>query len=113
MSVRRILALSAIAFAVALAVVVGNRMSAEAMAVVIGVVCGVVASIPMTALMLAMARRSRPVYDESRPAEPRPPVVVVAPGPMAASPAQVAWPTYAPPAVRPPREFHIVGDEPL
>lgn len=113
MSLKKVVALSVVAFSVALAVVVGNRMSAEAMAVVVGVVCGVVASIPMSALMLAMARRSRPAYEESRAAEQRPPVVVVAPGSMPASPAQAAWPTYAPPAVRPPREFHIVGDEPL
>jgi len=108
---RKVLAASAVAFSVALAVVIGNRMSAEAMAVVIGVVCGVAASIPTSALMLAMARRSRSACEEARAAESRPPVVVVAPGPMPASPAQVPWPAYAPPAVRAPREYHIVGDD--
>jgi len=115
MNAKKLVAVSAVAFSVALAVVVGNRMSAEAMAVVIGVVCGVAASIPTSALMLAMARRSRPAYDEGRAADSRPPVVVVAPGPVASSPAPAAapWPAYAAPPLKAPREYHIVGDEPL
>lgn len=116
MSVRKVFGLAAMAFSVALAVVVGNRMSAEAMAVVIGVVCGVAASIPMSALVLALTRRHRAPAEESRPA-PRPPVVVVAPATSTAQPTPAAWPAYAQgyplPAVPAPREFHIVGDETL
>jgi len=115
MNAKKLVVVSAVAFSVALAVVVGNRMSAEAMAVVIGVVCGVAASIPTSALMLAMARRSRLGCEESRPPDPRPPVVVVAPGPVASvpGPSPAPWPAYAAPAVRAPREYHIVGDESL
>jgi len=47
---RRLLGLTVLAFAVGLGVVVGYRMSSEAMAVVVGVVCGVLASIPMSLL---------------------------------------------------------------
>lgn len=46
-----------IAFAVVLAVIVGFRMSAEAMAVVVGVVCGVAAAIPMSVLILLIMNR--------------------------------------------------------
>jgi hypothetical protein len=41
-----------ILFSVALAVVIGNRMSTDAMAVVVGVACGVLASIPTSLLMI-------------------------------------------------------------
>jgi hypothetical protein len=45
---------------VALAVVVGNRMSVDAMAVVVGVACGVLASIPTSLLLIwALGRNAR------------------------------------------------------
>ncbi len=47
----------ALAFAVALAVIVGNRLSNEAIAVVVGAVCGISASIPVTiALVIAASK---------------------------------------------------------
>lgn len=107
MSVGKVVGLCAVAFSVALAVVVGNRMSAEAMAVVIGVVCGVAASIPMSALILAMSRRTHSTAEGRR--EPSPPVVIVTSQP----PAQVqpTWPASTSPAIPAPREYRIVGDE--
>lgn len=109
----KILAFSAIAFSVALAVVVGNRMSAEAMAVVIGVVCGVAASIPMSAIILALSRRSRAVAREESAPPARPPVILVAPTPMPRPAA--GWADYSqaypPPAVPAPREFRVIGDD--
>jgi hypothetical protein len=75
--------LVALAFAVALAVVVGNRLSDEALAVLAGAVCGVGAAIPTSLLIVAVSRRR----DEER-VQPSPlptsqgvypPVVVVAP----------------------------------
>ena len=100
-------------FSVALAVVVGMRMSAEAMAVVIGVVCGVGSSIPMSALILLLTRRPQPRMRSEEPAfQPRPPVVVVTP--PAAQP-QAHWPGYAPvypaAAMPAPREFRVIGEE--
>ncbi len=115
MNARKVLALSAVGFSVALAVVVGNRMSAEAMAVVIGVVCGVMAGIPMSAVLFALSRRTRPVADESPAPAARLPLLVMAPAPTH-PPAVATWPGYyAPqypaPAIPAPREFRIVGDE--
>ncbi len=110
---KKVLGYSVIAFAVALAVVVGNRMSAEAMAVVIGVVCGVGASIPMSAIILAMSRRSRPQAEQEPGQRSGPPVVVVAPSPMAQPTA--AWPAYPqsyPAPVAPaPREYRVIGED--
>ncbi|HPL29813.1 MAG TPA: hypothetical protein PLG21_17335, partial [Anaerolineae bacterium] len=108
--------ISVVALSFAQRVVVGNRMSAEAMAVVIGVLCGVTASIPMSAVILAMMRRSRPAVDERQTNASRPPVLVVAPSPVPQA-APVAWPGYAAaypaPAVPAPREYHIIGDDAL
>lgn len=113
MNAKRVLACSVVAFSVALAVVVGNRMSAEAMAVVIGVVCGVAASIPMSAIILALSRRSQvPARDEPT-SRSSPPYLVVAPPPP--SPSGMGWTgrsrIYPAPAMPAPREYRIVGDE--
>jgi hypothetical protein len=72
------------AFAVTLAIVVGNRLSDEALAVLAGAVCGVGAAIPTSLLVVAVSRR-RDEEGEKRaqPSAPQgtyPPVVVVAPG---------------------------------
>lgn len=78
---KKILGLSVVCFAVALAVVVAYRMSAEAMGVVIGVVCGVLASIPMSLLILVINQRQRRQEEENHWATPQqrstPPVVVI------------------------------------
>jgi hypothetical protein len=113
MRVSKALACAVVAFSVALAVVVGNRMSAEAMAVVIGVVCGVAASIPMSGVILALSRQRRPEV----PAEPRTPagpaVYLVAPG-STTQPVS-PWPDYGriiPTSVMPaPREYRVIGGD--
>jgi len=46
-----------IAFSVALAAIVGNRLSDEALAVLAGAVCGVGAAIPTSLLIIAVSRR--------------------------------------------------------
>ncbi len=106
-------------FGVALAVVVGSRMSAEAMAVVVGVVCGVAAGIPTAALMLVVMNRRERQHDEAvaRPAGfgGSPPVVVIQGGaPQALPPGQhtAYWPSVPPPA-HVQRQFQLVGDEEL
>src|SRR5512135_2708118 len=46
-------------FGVAMAVIIGERMSTDAMAIVIGVAVGVAASIPTSLLLVALLRRER------------------------------------------------------
>ncbi len=105
----------AVTFTAVLAVVIGKKMSTEAMAVVIGIVCGGVASIPTTALLtLLLTRRDR--QKEEEPPVSRqgayPPVVVIQGG----APNTALWATgrlLAGPGPGPlvQREFHVVGDE--
>jgi hypothetical protein len=69
-------------FAVTLAIVVGQRLSAEGMAVVIGVIAGVVASIPTSLIVVWFTSRAalpRQVIDATpaRAAEPAEPRIVV------------------------------------
>jgi hypothetical protein len=110
------------AFALGLAVVVGNRMSADAMAVVMGVMCGVVASVPTSLLLIwALGRRGSGsgagLDGQARGGHslPYPPVVVVNPG------AGYGGPQYGPPPLMGlerslsmpsgPRQFKVVGEE--
>jgi hypothetical protein len=75
------------AFAVGLAVVIGTRMSADAMAMVVGVACGMLASLPTSLLLVwALGRRGQANAAQVE-TQPRyglgagyPPVVVVNPG---------------------------------
>ena len=60
---RLMIGLAIVAGGVTLAVVIGQRMSTDAMAVVVGVVFGVAASIPTSLLIVAATRGRR---DESR-----------------------------------------------
>src|SRR5512139_3591550 len=78
-----------VVFAVALAVVIGSRMSADAMAVLVGVVCGIGASVPTCLLLVwALVRRAQAMaagaqgygYGRNGAAANYPPVVVVNPG---------------------------------
>ena len=75
-----------LAFSVALAVVVGHRLSGEAMAVVIGVMAGVVASIPTSLIVVWFA--SRPQVRRTTvdmPARPAPePRIMLMPAPQSA-----------------------------
>jgi hypothetical protein len=117
--VKRAVTIVAAAFALGLAVVIGNRMSADAMAVVVGVVCGVLASVPTSLLLLwTLARRQGAGADaqaRNGMAGPYPPVVVVNPGSSG-----YGVPGYGPslpkmehslPPPGGPRSFRVVGDE--
>jgi hypothetical protein len=94
---RQLIALLALAFVVTLGVVVGTRMSSDAIAVLVGVIAGVAASIPCALLLLVVTRRREPEedapYDGARYDEGRyrqaPPVIVVTPG--GASPQQLPY----------------------
>lgn len=119
LGIRQALLVVGLIFAIALAVVVGKKMSAEAMAVVVGVVCGVAAAIPTSILLLVVfTRRDRQQLDEmeSRTRQhASPPVVVIQGGaPQALPPGPQAgyWPAAQPgPAVN--RDFHVVGGDDL
>jgi hypothetical protein len=106
-------------FAVALAVVVGKRMSAEAMAVVVGVVCGVAAGIPTSVLLLVvLTRRDRQRSEElehQRRQHSYPPVVVIQGGsPHALPPGSQGGYWSAPqPGPASQRTFHVVGGDEL
>ena len=96
-----------IVFAVTLAVIIGQRMSTDAMAVVIGVACGVLASIPTSLLILAVSgRRGEREVQQRRD---YPPVVIVNPG--------NSQPRYLQPPFQTPliqgqeRQFRVIGDE--
>lgn len=132
MSWRTLAAVCGLAFVITLAIVVGWRLSDEAMAVVVGVVAGVAASIPTSLLVVWVATRSLdaharprpPSVMRSAPAPPReaPHIIVVhttPTGPMAPPPGRTATalPSYAaPPAdtfgsLAPgPRHFTIIGE---
>ncbi len=106
-------------FAITLAIVIGKRMSTEALAVVVGVVCGVAASIPTSLLLLvAISRRERQNAEEAwrRAGQGnQPPVVVIqggSPQALPQGPQAGYWPAPAP---GPPasRQFHVVGGDDL
>jgi len=90
---KRITVAVLLGFTVTLAVVVGHRMSGEAIAVVVGVVCGVAASIPMSVLILIVLNRSTRQAEVAEPPYGRrsaqygasPPVVVIQGGTPAPS----------------------------
>jgi len=102
-----------LAFAVALAVVIGNRLSDEALAVLAGAACGVGAAIPTSLLIVAVSRKR----DEQREPLPAPqgtypPVVVVAPSGGQQLPH--GW-NALPPSLSAPmqRNFTVVGGAPV
>jgi hypothetical protein len=92
-----------LAFVVALAVVGGNQMSAEAMAVVVGVVCGVAAGIPTSLLILvALTRRERQAMERAQrqpeqPGDRYPSVVVIRQDPAMSSVLEAECWLQAPP----------------
>lgn len=117
---KRLLGLSIMAGIVTLAIIIGQRMSTDAMAVIVGVVFGVAASIP-TSLLIALATRSARRHDDPpyrradyQPTPPPPQIYVVNPGayPGASDPAQIAAPqqqTFSMPV--PQRRWVVVGED--
>ena len=103
-------------FAVTLAVVVGNRLSDEALAVLAGAVCGVGAAIPTSLLVVTVSRR-QDEGNENRARHPAPqgaypPVIVVTPpgGQQRANGWNALPPSLAAPAQR---NFTVVGGAPI
>lgn len=89
----RPLAFGFLCFCVTLAVLIGQRLSDQAMAVIVGSVIGVVASMPMAALILFMLARQREAGSYSGAAAQRdyasndvaPRMIVIQPQPYAPS----------------------------
>jgi hypothetical protein len=84
--VRLFLGVVTVAFAVTLALVVGNRLSSEALGVLAGAVCGVGAAIPTSLIVVAVTRRQdkdqgrrEEVSWQGRERGTYPPVIVVSP----------------------------------
>lgn len=78
---RAVVYLGVMGLAVGLGIMVGNRLTSDAMAVVVGVVCGVLASIPTSVFILILTRRftepARPPAPAVGHGLPYPPVVVI------------------------------------
>lgn len=112
--------LAVAAFAMTLAVVVGNRLSDEALAVLAGAVCGVGAAIPTSLLILSVSRRREEVR-VSPPVPSQgmyPPVIVVAPPDRPAIQMAGQRPNEwgaLPPSLSAPtqRQFTVVGGSPI
>ena len=123
--------LGALAFAITMAVLIGQRLSDQAMAVIVGSVVGVAASVPMAGIILWLTLRQReaahPPQVYARPEythrDETPRMIVIQPQPAYGAPAgqyqppyqsQPAMPQIAAPTMnymRPMRDFKIVGQE--
>ena len=109
-------AAAAVAFAVTLAMVVGNRLSNEAVSVLAGAACGVGAAIPTSLVLLAISRRrsddsGQPAKHAAPRVEQLSPLLVVSPP----APQHVAraWGAPLAQAVGPAkRRFTVVGGTP-
>lgn len=112
---RRVIGLAIIAFTVTLGIVVGNRLSSEAMAVVVGVVCGVLASVPTSILLLVLVRQltGEAAQRPQQPPATYPPVIVINPNAPPAD--RSSRPLFDSPDDRLagylPRQFRVVGNE--
>ncbi len=112
-------------FGAALAFLIGQRMSADAMAVVVGVAVGVAASVPASILLVALLRRERRGWQsELLPAgsgygnlasqSPQPNVIVLNPGDLWGQRQSTAPYIPLPPEMPVDgglRRLHVVGDD--
>ena len=115
-----------VAFGVTLAIIIGQRLSSEAMAVLLGVVTGIVSSIPTSLLIVWIATRNiskridEVTQSVARTAAPAPapkeeplPRVILMQQPVAptvnAYPPQSGWAPLAASPMNPPRHFTVIG----
>jgi hypothetical protein len=121
---KRVIVPVMLGFGVTLALVIGQRMTTDAMAVVLGVAVGVAASVPTSILLVALVRRAqREAGGRLEPApaayavppQPQPNIIVLNPGDL---PGQ--RPGHAAYLPQPPaellqdaglRRLRVVGDE--
>ena len=90
---KRVIVPVMLGFGVTLALVIGQRMTTDAMAVVLGVAVGVAASVPTSILLVALVRRAQresggrlePAAAQAAyalPPQPQPNIIVLNPGDM-------------------------------
>lgn len=98
------------AFSISLALILGLRISSDALAVIIGVILGVLASLPTTLLLVFVSSRQQNKLNQPPyPPGQHPPVVVIN--------ASDKPPAYAPSALPPAypangtRRWTVIGDE--
>ncbi len=77
MKARAIGLMLALAFVVTLAIVIGLRLSIEAMAVIVGVVAGVAASIPASLIVIWLTTRNAVVASAREPQTNEPRIIYV------------------------------------
>ena len=127
--IKQLVILISVAFMVTVGVVIGTRLSSDAIAVLVGVIAGVAASIPCALLLMAVTRRqeerSAVLDDEYEPYPDRtryddrgravPPVIVVTPGQASQQQlppwlsGQSQWNAWDDGASRPQRRFRVMG----
>jgi hypothetical protein len=111
---KKFLIIVGVAFSISLAIVIGTRMSPDAMAVVVGIVCGVLASIPTSTLLVWVLRqRDKQLENQMGPARHYgqfPPVVVVN-GQGTNGHGAYAPPLPAGSTSSGPRNFKVIGQE--
>lgn len=118
MKLRLALFLIGLAFAVTLAIVVGARLSDQAMFIIVGVVAGVAASVPTSLAVVWLATRhltlpvSR-VNESPRAPEPEPRIIVVQAPPAVPYSASESGHPALPPHTEPraARRYTIIGGE--
>lgn len=109
--IKAILGIFTLTLAIALAVLISDRLSTEALAVLAGAVCGVGAAIPTSLLIIAATQRTRQTETTPAPQQPQytSPIVMMPP-PMQIQPAAPAPPaTWRDTPIR--RHFTVVGGE--
>lgn len=120
---RRVLIPLVLGFGATLALVIGQRLTTDAMAVVLGVAVGVAASVPTTVLLMALLRRA--TREASWRPEPAPPTVypqAAQPNIIVLNPAELLGQRAGqPPYIPPPtlelqqeaglRRLRVVGDD--
>jgi len=117
MKARYLGTLFGLAFAITLAVIVGQRLSSEAMAVMVGVIAGVAASIPTSLIVVWFATRTtmpRTAPEAPRTAQQAEPRIIVMQQPAQPMPTPAAYQNFAgyPPATYPAlpaRRFTVIG----
>ncbi len=109
-----------VGFGITMAIIIGRRMSTDAMAVVVGVAVGVAASIPSSVLIVAILRRDRrswqgqePPAQPAYPAVPQQPVIVINPADLFGQRGQQNVPLPPPPWAEDGglRRLRVVGSE--
>ena len=111
-SLRRSALWGAIAFGLAMALIVGLRLEKAALTAVVGVICGVGASIPTSLLVVTLLqKRDNRRERGNRRFGGQPPVVVVTPQSTPQFPPRETWPEeYTLPA-QVQRKFSVIGED--